>query len=364
MRASVGPKQWRTISVANHTTARTHRPANFSFKPEFYFVLRLFAHQVFEAKRVANNSTAFFVTWAPEFNKMNTSLACRYVKSGFMRANVHGKNRVSITRLRQLMTTVGRDFKPWQANAIAQQLSHYPKRATARYQLPQRAKKSVQTVSLLETALRYRALELEEDSRVASPSELGMPSESGMPQSAASSSDDIASNFVASLQTITSDLLPSTSQAVLAEPMPCSSEEALTTLQTSVSKVATNKNIDFDKIPKSKEAFVALFWIFVKSVDKAASEKKAKALHKRLGLNQWNFFQTNHHWVYLCLEEAANERWGLDMANVLTQYAPTAKDARSQFYYYMLIGSQFALTLTSTKVDLDGQLERPPSYWR
>ena len=111
------------------------------------------------------------------------------------------------------MTTVGRDFEPLQANAIAQQLSHDPKTATARYQLPQRAEKSVQTVSLLETVLRHRALELEEDSRVAS------PSEPGMLQPAASSSDDIASNFVASSQTITSDPLPSTSQAVLAEPM-------------------------------------------------------------------------------------------------------------------------------------------------
>ena len=125
------------------------------------------------------------------------------------------------------------------------------------------------------------------------------------------------------------------------------------TLQTSVSEVATNEDIEFDKMPKSEEAFVALFRIFCKSVDKAASEKKAKALHKCLPLN--------HNWVCLCLEEAANEHWGLDMASVLTQYAPTTKDARSQFYYHMLIGSQFPLTQTSTKVDLDGQLERPPS---
>ena len=90
------------------------------------------------------------------------------------------------------MTTVGRNFEPSQANAIAQQMSHDPKTAAARYELPQRAKKSVQTASLLETALRHRLLELEEHSRVAS------PSESGMPQPAASTSDDIASNFVAS----------------------------------------------------------------------------------------------------------------------------------------------------------------------
>ena len=140
--------------------------------------------------------------------------------------------------------------------------------------------------------------------------------------------------------------------------MPCSSEEAAT---TSVSEVATTEDIDFNKFPQSEEAFVALFRVFVKDMDKAASEKKAKALHKRHGLNQWNVFQTNHHWVYLCLEEAVNEHLGLDMANVLTQYAPTCKDARSQFYFHMLIGSQFALTLTSTNNDLDGQLERPPS---
>ena len=161
---------------------------------------------------MANNSTAvtndlltspIFVTGPPEFNKMNTSMACHYVKSGFMKANVHGKDKVTITRLRQLMTTVGRDFEPLEANAIAQQLSHDLKTATARYKLPQRAKKSVQTVSLLEIALRHRGLELEEDSRVASPSESGMPP-------VASSSDDTASNFVACSQTIPSDPLPST----------------------------------------------------------------------------------------------------------------------------------------------------------
>ena len=37
MRASVGPKQWRTISVAKHKTSRVYGPANFSLKPEFYF---------------------------------------------------------------------------------------------------------------------------------------------------------------------------------------------------------------------------------------------------------------------------------------------------------------------------------------
>ena len=80
---------------------------------------------------------------------MNTSTACKYVKSGFMRANVQGKNRVTITRIRQLMTTVGSHFEPSQANAIAQQMLYDPKKATACYELPQRAKKSVQTVSLL-----------------------------------------------------------------------------------------------------------------------------------------------------------------------------------------------------------------------
>ena len=58
MRASVCPQQWHTISVAKHKTSRTHRPANFSLKPEFYFVLRLLAHQVLEAKKVANKCTA------------------------------------------------------------------------------------------------------------------------------------------------------------------------------------------------------------------------------------------------------------------------------------------------------------------
>ena len=121
--------------------------------------------------------------------------------------------------------------------------------------------------------------------------------------------------------------------------MPCSSdtgsEEVLSTLQASVSELTTNEDIEFDNMPKSKEAFVALFRRFCKIVDKAASEKKAKALHKRLRLNQWNVIQTNHLWVHL--EEAANERWGLDMHSVLTTYAPTTKDAGTQFFYYMLI---------------------------
>ena len=78
MRASVSPQQWRTISVAKHKTSRTHRPTNFSLKPEFYFVLRLFAHQVSEAKKVANKCTAIddallsssiFVTGPPVFKK-------------------------------------------------------------------------------------------------------------------------------------------------------------------------------------------------------------------------------------------------------------------------------------------------------
>ena len=42
IRASFGQDQWRTIIVANHKTTRTHGPANFSFTPEFYFVLRFF----------------------------------------------------------------------------------------------------------------------------------------------------------------------------------------------------------------------------------------------------------------------------------------------------------------------------------
>ena len=49
------------------------------------------------------------------------------------------------------------------------------------------------------------------------------------------------------------------------------------------------------------------------------------------------------------------------MHSVLTEYAPTTKDAGTQFFYHMLIGSRFTLTLTSTKIDLDGQFKRPPS---
>ena len=79
-------------------------------------------------------------------------------------------------------------------------------------------------------------------------------------------------------------------------------EKVTSTLQISVSELATNDEyIDFVKMPKSKEAFVALLCIFCKNVDRTASAKKAKALHKQFGLNQWNVFQTNHNWVYLCL---------------------------------------------------------------
>ena len=130
--------------------------------------------------------------------------------------------------------------------------------------------------------------------------------------------------------------LPSNSQNITPNPVPISSQSSATrpsdtgtsipeeitstsqgpqevtsAWQTSVSELATNDEyIDFHKMPKSKEAFVALLRIFCKNVDRAASEKKAKALHKQLGLNQLNVFQTNHHWVYLCQEETTNDRWG------------------------------------------------------
>ena len=136
MRASFGQDQWRTIIVATHKTSRTHGPANFSFTPQLYFVLRLFSLQVLEAKRVAMNyqpndysllNTPIFVKGPPEFNPLKTSYACKYVKSGFICANVVGKDKVTITRIRTIMTTDTRDFAPLLVAAIAQQLLHDPK---------------------------------------------------------------------------------------------------------------------------------------------------------------------------------------------------------------------------------------------
>ena len=49
------------------------------------------------------------------------------------------------------------------------------------------------------------------------------------------------------------------------------------------------------------------------------------------------------------------------MHSVLTEYALTTKDVGTLSYYHRLIGSLFTLTLTSTKIDLDGQFQRPPS---
>ena len=54
------------------------------------------------------------------------------------------------------MTTDTRDFAPLPVAAIAQQLSHDPNTVPACYKLPKRAKKSIQTASLLKTALRHR----------------------------------------------------------------------------------------------------------------------------------------------------------------------------------------------------------------
>ena len=121
MRASFGQDQWRTIIVANLKTSRTQGPANFSFELEFYFVLSLFSLQVLEAKRVAMNcqlnddsllNTPIFAKGPPEFNPLKTSYACKYVKSGFICANVVGKDKVAITRIRKIMTTVVREFAP------------------------------------------------------------------------------------------------------------------------------------------------------------------------------------------------------------------------------------------------------------
>ena len=152
MRASFGQDQWRTIIVANHKTSRTYGPANSSFKPEFYFVLSLFLLQVLEAKRVAMNcqpnddsllNTPILIKGPPELNPLKTSYACKYVKSGFIHANVAGENKVPITRIRKIVTTVMRDFAPLQAAAIAQHLWHNPKTLSACYELPKRAKKSI-----------------------------------------------------------------------------------------------------------------------------------------------------------------------------------------------------------------------------
>ena len=116
-------------------------------------------------------------------------------------------------------------------------------------------------------------------------------------------------------------------------------------------------------MPKSKEAFIALLRIFCKYVDRTASEKKAKKLYTQLSLKQWNVFQTNHHLVYMCLEETANESWGLDLHCVLVEYALTTKDAPNKFSYQLtdLFVVCYDPNLTSTMVDLDGQLEQPPS---
>ena len=118
------------------------------------------------------------------------------------------------------MTAVGLEFAPSQANAIAQQMSHDPKTVTAHYELPQRANKAVQTLSLLEIVLRHRLIELEEDNRVQS------SSQSGMPQPAARTLDDITSNFVARSSQI---LLPFPCQALhkLSRLNPCHAHQIL-----------------------------------------------------------------------------------------------------------------------------------------
>ena len=52
------------------------------------------------------------VSGRPEFNPLKTSYAFKYVKNGFIRANIVWKDKVTIARICKLMRTVARDFAP------------------------------------------------------------------------------------------------------------------------------------------------------------------------------------------------------------------------------------------------------------